>query len=131
MQAHRGKRNALLFGDFTLLDAVNATETSVDNLLASYDEQLQARLPEVGSSDGVRNARARFERIKRDWATDKADGMGMLVADSFQLYTHVVNDVAALSRDIEQISGLSLDGEPGPYYLQNASPAGGRSTQPR
>jgi len=120
LQKHRGKRNALLSGDFTLMEAVKVTETSVDALLISYDEQLKARLPEVGDSDGARNVRVRFERIKRDWGTNKADGMGMLVADSFQLSTRIVSDVAALGRDLQQISGLSLDGEPGPYYLQNA-----------
>jgi len=120
LQRHRGERNALLSGDFTLMDMVKKTEVSVDGLIASYDQQLKTRLPEVGSGDGVLNARGRFERIKRDWATNKADGMGMLVADSFQLSTRIVNDVAALARDLQQISGLALDGEPGPYYLQNA-----------
>jgi methyl-accepting chemotaxis protein len=102
------------------MEMVKNTEASVDGLIASYDQQLKTRLPEVGSGDGVLNARGRFARIKRDWATNKAEGMGMLVADSFQLSTRIVNDVAALARDLQQISGLALDAEPGPHYLQNA-----------
>jgi methyl-accepting chemotaxis protein len=120
LQRHRGERNVLLSGDFTLMDKVKATEITVDALIVSYEEQLKARLPEVGEGDGVLNARGRFERIKRDWATNKSEGMGMLVADSFQLATRIINDVAALARDLQQVSGLSLDSEPGPYYLQNA-----------
>lgn len=120
LQAFRSHKHMLQHGATHQKDEVATSEARIDELVAQYDPMFRNRIAEVGPRGRALALTARWHRIKRDWQNTKVNGANMSASQSYDAISALINDLSALIRDLQQLGGLSLDSEPGSYYLQNA-----------
>lgn len=120
LQSFRSHKYAFQSGEFTHQEHLAQSSARVDEAIASYDAEFREKVAAVGPSERAISVLSRWHRIKRDWQNAKVNGGALNATTSFEAVTTLINELSALSRDLQQLGGLSLDSEPGTYYLQNA-----------
>ncbi len=113
MQQHRGLAAALLNGDASFSEMLDAKEKQLTVLLAKVDVIDASTGKELRVSE-------KWSAIKRRWESLRSKNRNMSANDSTREHTEIIHSLMTLINDAADNSNLTLDPDLDSYYVMDA-----------